>query len=137
MFHFIYHNHSHSPNWYLASGWTFAKFKRSWISRNLNCYWELFTIVPFGCSPQTLPIPLDRAFNCAFNCGFDCVFDCVLEFWGNCTKIHLARGKKQNILKCNHCVSENVRCRLWIRSELSRVEVQWVLTSLHARDDSA
>ena len=61
----------------------------------------------------------------------------VLEFWSiNYTKTHLTRGKKQNISKCNHCVSENVRCRLWLTSEQSWVEVQWVLTSVHECNDS-
>ena len=44
----------------------------------------------------------------------------------------LTRVKKQNILKCKHYVSENVRCRLRLGSELSRFEVQRVLPYTNA-----
>ena len=44
-FHFMYHNHGHSSNLRPASGWTFAKCKRSWISRNFNWYWEFSFLI--------------------------------------------------------------------------------------------
>ena len=95
-------------------------------------------IVPFGCRSRLPPFRQQHAIT---RQHWGVIMQLlahliVFEFWRNHTKTHIARGKKQNISKCNHRVSENVRCRLWLRSEQSWVEVQWVLTSVHEGNDS-